>query len=214
MVQGEDPGNLGHTGHADGWDHGFGAGHGFSWGAPNPYGMDPISHNEGGDLDLNHSGRYGMVLGHKGSFGSGVAGWGNAGTGDMLETDQEIGDGDFEPHHPLVVKPGRGHFHHGHNHGVGYGFNAGYKSEVPKGKIDNSILKNINEAIESEFSNINVEANKMKEENESKKLSLLANAKSRIETKSNDKSENGISSVGKSASDTQELLADDTTTKK
>ena len=162
MIQGEDKLNLGHTGHTGGWDHGFGAGHGFGWGAPNPYGMGPFSHNEGGHIDVTNNGRIGMITSHKAGFGSGFAGWGNAGTGDMLQTDQEIGDGDFEPHHPLVMPQGRGHFHHNHNHGVGYGFNAGYKSTVASTSSDEDILKNINEAIESEVSGINVEASRLK----------------------------------------------------
>jgi len=156
MIKGNDVHNLGHTGNG-GWDHGFGAGEGFAWGAPNPYGMGPITQNESGDSDVAHNGRIGMIQGHKGGFGNGFAGWGNAGTGDMLDTDQEIGDGEFEPHHPLVVKPGRGHFHHNHNHGVGYGFNAGYKSAVPK-----KVLQDIHEAVEAEVSDISVDSTKLK----------------------------------------------------
>ena len=131
MVQGQDPHGVGHTGHGGGWDHGFGAGHGFAWGEPNPYGMGSVAHNAGGLPEAENNGRIGMALGHKGHFGSGFAGWGNASTGDMLATDQDIGEGDYEPHHPLVVPPGRGHLHHNHNHRVGYGSNKGYKATVP-----------------------------------------------------------------------------------
>jgi len=126
MVEGYNNLGIGHIGKdVGGWDHGFGAGHGFAWGGPTAHGMGPIAHNESGDFLAEHNGQYGFSHGYKGRFGSGLAGWGNPSTGDMLDTDQEIGEGDYEPHHPLVVPQGRGHFHHNHNHGIGYGFGSG-----------------------------------------------------------------------------------------
>lgn len=172
MINGEDCQNLGHTGPCGGWDHGSGEGHGFSWGGPNAYGMDPISHEAGWGFNAQDN-RYGVSYGHKGRFGSGFAGWGNLNVGDMLNSDQEIGDGDFEPNHPMVVEQGRGHFdHNSHGHGIGYGFNKGDKSNVPE-TASKEVLKNINEAIDTEVSNINYEATKLKE-----------NADSRLETTS------------------------------
>jgi len=221
MIQGEDAQNLGHTGHTGGWDHGFGAGHGFGWGAPNPYGMGPFSHNEGGHIDVQNNGRIGMVTGHKGGFGSGFAGWGNGGTGDLLETDQEIGDGEFEPHHPLVMPQGRGHFHHNHNHGVGYGFNAGYKSIVSLAPGDKDILKNINEAIESEVSGINVEASKLQNDktpshsSQTSKTQQLetqsktAEAKNVISVDKNSKTEDPLAKVNNSLLMTREIEKDE-----
>lgn len=127
--------------------------------------MHPVSHEAGWGFNggLEPFGNYGGTYSHKGGFGSGFAGWGNPSTGDMLQSDQDIGEGDFEPHHPPIVEQGRGNFNHNsHNHGIGYGYNKGEKSKVPE-TAPKDVLKNINEAINEEVSSINVEAARIKE---------------------------------------------------
>ena len=193
MIQGEDCHNLGHIGSCGGWDHGFGEGQGFSWGEPNAYGMRPVSHQAGwGFGEHEDIDNYGGIYGHKGGFGSGFAGWGNQNTGDMLHTDQEIGEGEFEPHHPLVVEQGRGHFsHNSHNHGIGYGFNKGYKSNVAD-LPSKEVLSNINAAIDTEVSNINEEAQKLKEKTEIKAIESSTLHSTSIKQKAANKKDGGL----------------------